>query len=238
LEEPTFHRARLYGLVAAVAVSGAAMTLEPREPWLGIAPPRTLLLVVTAAVVACKPVRISRLRIELVAFHPFVLMAFGLSGIRAAVIVALAGLLAAALSRKPKPAWYRLLFNLGAITFATVTAGMVFVGIGGKPGAAAAVLVWPLAAAALTFFLASTGLVAAAISLEMHQGYLVTWKRSLLWTIWSNVAGASIAVAGLALFGPSPLAAIVVSTAPCWLLVLFYRAEAARPDGSCAAVAS
>jgi hypothetical protein len=211
------------------------MLFVPREPWLGAAPGRTLALAIAACLCACRPVRISRLRIELVPFHPFILMALCLCGTRAAALVGLSGLLAAALARKPKPASFRLLFNLGCTAIAAVGAGLVLHALGGKTGDGIGPLVGPLAGAATAFFLVGTGLVAAAISLETAEPYVATWKRSLLWTAWSSLAGAAIALAGCALFAISPVMALAVTTAPCWGLVLFYRMVARESRAAAAA---
>jgi len=214
-------------LVCLVLVTAAVMLFLPRERWSGLDARKTLLLVAAASIVACRPVRISRLRIELVAFHPFLLMAIAISGARAAALTAMCGLLVAALARRPLPPTIRLLFNLGTVTIATISAGAVFVGLGGAPREDLSRTVWPLVGAGATFFLVSTVLVAVAIAMERGQGVLASWRASLGWTVWSNVAGVTIALAGTALFAQSQLAALAVTTAPCWLIVVLYRAEAA-----------
>src|SRR6185295_6139458 len=158
-------------LVATVTLAAIVMLASPSEPWAGTDARKALLLVAASAIVACRPVRISRLRIELVPFHPFLLMALAICGTRAAALTAATGLLAAALARHPRPPTIRLLFNLGAIIMSTVTAGMVFLCLGGIPRAEPAQLVWPVLGAALAFFLVSTWLVAGAISLETEKSF-------------------------------------------------------------------
>jgi len=89
----------------------------------------------------------------------------------------------------------------------------------------------PLAAATATYFAVSTGLVAAAISLERHQGYFATWNRSLRWTAVPYAAGLTVALAALSVCETSYAAGLALPIAPCWCLILLYRKEAARRAG-------
>ena len=188
----------------------------------------TLPLALAAIVAGSRPVRIPSLRIDVVPIHPFVLLALALQGGAAAALVGVAGVLGAGAGRKPLPAPRRLVFNLVASVLSTSAAAWVAHRLGGRTGAGAMEWTWPLAAATVAYFATSTGLVASAICIENRQGFLTTWNRSLRWTALPYFAGFTVAVAALSVCQVSHAAAIALTIAPCWCLVLVYRAEALR----------
>lgn len=185
-----------------------------------------LLLALAAALAGSRPVRIPSLRIDVQPIHPFVLLAIALSGAGGAAIVGVAGLLGAAAGRRPRPRPLRLAFNLTVSVISTTAAAWMAELAGGRPEAAAEEWIWPLAVAAATYFVVGTGLVAAAIAIERSQGYLATWNRSLKWTVLPYALGYTVAVAALAVGEFSLFAGLAVTIAPCWCLLLVYRAEA------------
>ena len=139
------------------------------------------------------------------------LLALALHGGVTAGLVGMAGILGAAAGRKPLPAPKRLAFNLAVSVLSTTAAAWVAHQLGGRSGLRPAAWTWPLA---------------AAIALEKRQGYLATWNRSLRWTALPYLAGFTVAVAALSVCQVSYAAGIALTIAPCWCLVLVYRAEA------------
>ncbi len=188
----------------------------------------SLPLALAALVAGSRPVRFPSLRIDVVPIHPFVLLALALHGGVAAGLVGMAGILGAAAGRKPIPAPKRLAFNLVVSVLSTTAAAWVAHRLGGRSGLGPAAWTWPLAAATAVYFAVGTGLVAAAVALEKRQGYLATWNRSLRWTALPYLAGFTVAVAALSVCQVSYAAGIALTIAPCWCLVLVYRAEALR----------
>lgn len=188
----------------------------------------TLLLALAAVVAGSRPVRVPSLGIDVQPIHPFVLLAITVNGAVAAGLVGMAGLLGAAAGRRPAPRLSRLSFNLAVSVVSTTAAAWAAQSLGGRAGATPGEWMWPLAAATLVYFASGTGLVAAAVALEKRQSYLATWNRSLRWTALPYAVGFTIAVAALSVSEASVGAAIALTIAPCYCLVLVYRAEAAR----------
>jgi hypothetical protein len=190
----------------------------------------TLPLALAAIVAGSRPVRIPSLRIDVMPIHPFVLLALALEGGLASALVGLAGILGAAAARKPPPAGRRLAFNLVTSVISTSAAAWIAHRLGAQTGDPASAWLWPLTAATATYFVVSTGLVAAAISLEKRQGYFATWNRSLSWTAVPYAAGLTVAMAALSVCEVSYVAGLALTIAPCWCLILLYRTEAARRE--------
>ena len=188
----------------------------------------TLPLALAAVVAGSRPVRIPSLGIDVQPIHPFVLLAIALNGAVAAGLVGIAGMLGAAAGRKPAPKASRLAFNLAVSVVSTTAATWAAQQLGGRAGAPAAEWIWPLTAATVVYFAAGTGLVAGAVALEKSQGYFATWNRSLRWTALPYAVGFTVAIAALSVCEVSAAAGIALTIAPCWCLVLVYRAEAAR----------
>lgn len=229
MPEVVAHRIALVALIVAVAVSSVGALYAFSGPPIGNGAEGPFLLVLAGAILAsCRPVRIARLRIDLVPFHPFLLTALVLFGIRSAALIGVVSIITAASLRNELPPAIRVVFNLGATTLATVAAGLTLQLFGVPAGSGAARLVVPLTASAVVFFLVKTALIAAAICFEVGQGYLATWRRSLRWTAVSDLAGIPVALATLATLAVSPVAALAIALAPCWLLWLYYRTTALR----------
>ena len=188
----------------------------------------TMFLAFAAIIAGCKPVRIPRLRVDLIPIHPFLLLALALEGGVAAGLVAVTGVLGAAAMRTPLPRLSRLAFNLVTTVMATSAAAWVAHRLGGRVDAAASTWTRPLAGATVAYFVASTGLVATAIAIERRESFFATWNRSLRWTALPYLAGYTIAIAALMVCETSFAAGLAVTIAPCWCLVLVYRAEARK----------
>jgi hypothetical protein len=187
-----------------------------------------LILALAAFVAGSGPVRIPSLRVDVLPIHPFVLLALALQGGMAACFVGMAGILGGAAGRRPLPAAERLAFNLVTNVAATALAAWTATRLGGQVGARAGEWIAPLAGATLAYFAVGTGLVAAAIAIERREGYLKTWNRSLRWTALPYAAGFTVAIAALTACESSFAAGVAITIAPCWCLVLVYRAHALR----------
>ena len=236
MPERIAHRKALLALISAVVAGAVAALWAFSEPTAETGRGGLYLLVLGGAILASsRTVRVSCLRVDVVPFHPFVLMTLALFGIRSAALIGALSIVTAASLRNELPPAIRVLFNLGATTLATVAAGQVFLRLGG-PGAAPSSVTIALSAAAGVFFLVKAALIATAISLELGQGFARSWSRSLRWTLVPDLAGVPIVLLALRLVDLSPLGAVGVAFAPCVLLWLYYRVEGARrvEDGSAA----
>lgn len=96
----------------------------------------------------------------------------------AMALCALAGGIADALFRRR--AWYQVLFNMGQCAVAVAAASQVFAALGGSTDGADALVsplnAVPLLAAALTFFLANTWLVAGVVSIHRGLPFVEVWR--------------------------------------------------------------
>ena len=166
-----------------------------------------LILIGLAALAGAKPVRLPRLRHEITATHPFIFLALAALGTMAAVLVALAGVVGAALGRRPRLALtMRSVLNLGAVCLSTTAASGVFLAVGGRPGQDLLSVMAPLAAATAAYFVANTSLVAVAIALEKRQGFFSIWRRSfLMLALFNDIAPWAYLLAGP---GVAPQAAL------------------------------
>lgn len=216
----------LRGLVVAtgIAAFGACLTVGHVS---AIERPGTMLAIVAlAALAACRPVRVEHLRMKIVPTHPFVLIALAALGPSAALLVAVAGVTAAAFGRERTPVAMRLFLNLGSVVLGATAAAWVFAGTGGVSGRSVQANLWPLIPAAAAYFLCNSGVVAAAIALETRRTVVGTWCESMRWSAWSALAGLMIAIAGLALLDQSPALGLAFVALPCLLLVGLYRSQA------------
>jgi hypothetical protein len=209
--------------LATVALLPAAGLTEHGEA--------ALLFVALAALVGARPVRLPSLRVNMTATHPLVLCTLAAVGPAAAVLVNLAGLVGAAKGRGRRPLTTHFLFNAGLVTLCTAMAWWTFRGLGGRTGAEAFSLVWPLFGATVVYFALSTTLVAAAISLEKSQPFLATWLRSCLWTVAPLLSGLPFALALLAAMEASLFWVVLLTLPFSTLLVGFYRGHAAARPG-------
>jgi diguanylate cyclase (GGDEF)-like protein len=91
---------------------------------------------------------------------------------------------------------HQTLFSVAALVCAVFFTGRVYVALGGHPGLwEPSTMFVPLAAAATTFFLLNSGLVAAAIGLTRGESPMHVWSEAFLWIWPSYLLGAGLAVA-------------------------------------------
>lgn len=223
---PVLLKILVLGVTAtALPVVAASSMLDP--PIRGDA---LALLVALAAVAGAYPVRISSLRCELTATHPAIFCAIAVLGPSAAVLTAAAGVLGAAFARQGKGPGVRLAYNLAAVSLSAAGAAWTFHLFGGRSGDPLSAALGPLAAAATTYFLLNSGLVAAAIALETHRSLAASWTSSLSWTMPSYFTGLTVAALLLLVLETLGPRGLVLGIPPIWLLVSFYRAHRERVE--------
>jgi diguanylate cyclase (GGDEF)-like protein len=129
-------------------------------------------------------------------------------GTRAAVLVAAAAAWSQCVFRNPRrnPAPHQTVFSIAALALAMEMSGAIYVWLGGKPGAwETSTALGPFAAAATTFFLANSGLVAGAIAFTTAQPLGRIWFDTFLsaWPVY--LLGAAMAAASVfAIQRPAP----------------------------------
>ncbi len=187
-----------------------------------------LILAVLGGLVGSRPVRVPALRTEVTSNDAFALCALCAVGPKAAALVALAGVVGAALGMSRRPAFIRLAFNLGAVPFSMTVASVAFAAAGGGFGRALPLVALPLAAATTVYFAVNTGLVTGAIALDKKQGFWATWKRSFLWTAVAAFTGLTLAAALILLLHLVGPWGFVLGIPPAWLLATFYRTNSSR----------
>ena len=98
---------------------------------------------------------------------------------------------------------YRTLFSMACLAITVQAAGLVYLMLGGEPGAmghTVTQIARPLAGAALTYFVINTGLIAGAIGLATHQPGFAVWTQNFLWSAPSYFVGAGAALAAKWMF--------------------------------------
>lgn len=114
-----------------------------------------------------------------------------------AVILAVDGLIH---SVRRRNTWEQSAFNCGNLTISAWLSGTVFFatsGAGpliGQSGLVMSGLIWPLALLTLTYFLANSGMTAAAVALEARLPPFAVWREHFLWMCPTYFAGASVAL--------------------------------------------
>ena len=101
--------------------------------------------------------------------------------------------------REPNPP-HRTLFSMATLVITAFAAGSMYVLVGGTAGH---LDLWssmgPVAAAAVTYFLVNTLLVATAIALSTEASIVKVWNQNFLWSAPGYLVGAAVS-AGFVLF--------------------------------------
>jgi diguanylate cyclase (GGDEF)-like protein/putative nucleotidyltransferase with HDIG domain len=129
------------------------------------------------------------------------------------MIVAAAGAWAQCTFKAESRAMHRTLFSMASLVITVKMAGAVYSWLGGPPPSQAlslADLAKPLLGAALTHFICSTTLVAAAIGASSRQSIARIWTQNCSWSAPSYIVGA----------GTAALAAMVVQSGGYWMALL------------------
>jgi diguanylate cyclase (GGDEF)-like protein/PAS domain S-box-containing protein len=118
---------------------------------------------------------------------------------------------------------YRVLFNVAALVVTVQVAGWVFTTLGGRVGVLDVYLIRPLVAAAFTYYVLNTGLMAAAIGLVARQPVGRVWHSSFLWTAPSYFVGAGAAAGAASAWSAGWGWGIPLAVAPVYLTFRSYR---------------
>ncbi|HTH24216.1 MAG TPA: HD domain-containing phosphohydrolase, partial [Vicinamibacterales bacterium] len=114
---------------------------------------------------------------------------------------------------KAKNPVYRTMFSMACLAITVQASGLAHEAFGGVPGTLAqdvAGVARPLVAAATTYFIFNTCLIAVAVSLATRQPFIAVWNQNFLWSGPSYFVGALVAA----------LATWAVMTSGMWLAVL------------------
>ena len=126
-------------------------------------------------------------------------------------------------NRERNPA-YRTLFSVASLMIAVYAAGLAYTAFGGTPGR---LQFWsgvtPVAAAATTYFLVNTLLVAAAIALSTGASIAKVWDGNFLWSAPSYFVGAAIAAGTVGLLQMSSQWLLPLGFAPLYLTYRSYQ---------------
>ncbi len=167
-------------------------------------------LAVITALVAPHSVRIG-LRMEMSAFHPFVLTAMILSGLNAALVISSVAICAMGLLRPSRWEPFRFLFNLAAFMITTWVAFQVYTAAGGRVGYLISQRdVSALMLATLAFYLVNTLLVAGVVGISSGMPVIGVWKEKYLWSAPSYFAGGALALLMAALVGKYGITSLVL----------------------------
>jgi hypothetical protein len=209
----------------ALIVLAALFFQGPGMNWVGM-----FVLATLVALAGATPVSIPALKVKVSATDPFVFTALAAFGPLTACMVALAGVLGAAMARGGNRKPIQLAFNLGNVVLSAALASIAYMLAGGVVGSPIPAQIWPLIVASTVNFLFNTGMVTVAVIIDTGKKFFETWVASGLWTAVSSYAGLTLS-AGLLwmlqLFGPTGLA---LGMPPCWLLAAFYRTHKARHE--------
>ncbi len=190
--EPLDRRLRIYlavvdgvGLTLAVcslSAGGLSLTTE------------FLILAVIGAVVSPHYVRIG-LRMEMSAFHPFILTSMLLLGLNPSLLIAAISILSLGLFHKPRWEFYRVLFNLSTFMITTWVSCQIYLVAGGSVGWLRAEREVPaLMVATLAFYLVNTFLIAGVVAISSGASIARVWKEKYLWSAPSYFAGGALAL--------------------------------------------
>lgn len=110
------------------------------------------------------------------------------------MLVAAAGVLSQHwVGAKPRPALYRLAFNVATLVLTVEAAGAVFNFFEAPMADALTLVARPLVAAAVTYFAVHTALVGAQLALGTKSPMMATWRSNFLWSGPNYLAGAGMA---------------------------------------------
>jgi diguanylate cyclase (GGDEF)-like protein/putative nucleotidyltransferase with HDIG domain len=119
---------------------------------------------------------------------------------------------------------HRTLFSMASLVITVYATGLAYAALGGTPGR---LEFWsgipPLAAAATTYFLVNTLLVAAAIGLSTHASIGKVWEEDFLWSAPSYFVGAAAAAGVMVLIQVSSQWLLPLGIVPLYLTYRTYK---------------
>ncbi len=134
---------------------------------------------------------------------------------------------------KVKNPAYRTAFSMACLAITVQAAGFAYELVGGVPGALAHDIqgvARPLVAAATTYFVFNTFLIAVAVALATNQRLMAVWNQNFLWSAPSYFVGASAAAMATWWVGSGGLWVFLLGTAPLYLTYRTYKVYLGRID--------
>src|SRR5690349_3196082 len=134
---------------------------------------------------------------------------------------------------KTKNPFYRTLFSMACLAITVQASGYAYEFLGGVPGTLASDvpgIARPLVAAATTYFIFNTCLIAVAVSLATQQSFIGVWNQNFLWSAPSYFVGAlTAAIATWAVMTSGGWLAVLTG-APLYLTYRTYKVYLGRID--------
>ncbi len=124
---------------------------------------------------------------------------------------------------------HRTIFSMASLAITVVAAGWTLTALGNPSSSdPLTAIARPLVGAAMVYFLANTGLVAAAIAFSTRERLWTTWHTNFLWSAPSYFVGAGTAAVGAWLVTNAGYWLALLSLAPLYLTYRTYRVYMGR----------
>jgi hypothetical protein len=176
-----------YVTLAMLALAVAAMTLPAGG--LDENPVATALLLVLAAWVGSRSIRVRKLQIEVTAGDAFMFCGLVVVGPIAALLIALSGTIGAVVGNRRQVKTVQAVFNLATVGLAAALAAHAYAGFASLSKDSLMLSGAGLIAAAVVFGLVNTGLVAMVIRLRnATKEYVAIWRGFGPWALTSTLA--------------------------------------------------
>jgi len=134
---------------------------------------------------------------------------------------------------KTKNPVYRTMFSMACLAITVQASGFAYDWFGGVPGTLAhdvAGVARPLVAAATTYFVFNTVLIAVAVALATRQPFVGVWNQNFLWSAPSYFVGALTAAIATWAVMTSGAALALLTSAPLYLTYRTYKVYLGRID--------
>ncbi len=135
---------------------------------------------------------------------------------------------------KVKNPAYRTLFSMACLAITVQASGLAYEALGGVPGTLAHTIggvARPLVAAATTYFVFNTCLIAVAVSLATRQPFVTVWNQNFLWSAPSYFVGAgAAALATWAVLSSGVVWIAMLTAAPLYVTYRSYKVYLGRLD--------
>lgn len=187
-----------------------------------------LLLLLLACVAAPYAIHLGH-NARISTLQPFLLGAIVLFGTREAVVLAAVSMTYFWLAARPRVPAHKALFNLGNFMLSAWLAGQAFVAAGGRRGdVSSPASLLALLVTVLVFFVVNSGLVAAAVGIELRISPFRVWYEKYSWTVSSQLAGGSLVIVLGVLWEGLGARTLFLTVPFCVVTYHFYKAFFAR----------